>query len=280
MIDEAFWNSVKENDYGVPDGHSVAELTLVLLDYLASTDGNLRDGIGYEVLAQWIVFKPQYDADELRAMRDRLLDNLNEGLGKKNDDSVFLRSFSMLVLGLIVYRDNQEPFLAEDEIVALLHKSLSYLAAEQDVRGYVDNKGWAHAIAHTADTLKFLARNRHTDAAAHRRILNGVMDKLTAPVGAVYVFDEDERLAFPVLDVLKRDQLTAETLLAWAERFETWRKQGESTKHFDPNHFSTFHNLKNFLRSLYFQLVKLGRENDKIARLTDRVLEIVQQYNL
>ena len=37
--------------------------------------------------------------------------------------------------------------------------ALAYLAAELDLRGIEPRVGWIHATAHTADLLKFLARN-------------------------------------------------------------------------------------------------------------------------
>ena len=37
----------------------------------------------------------------------------------------------------------------------------SWYLREQDVRGYVPGKGWAHAIAHGADAIGILAQSPH-----------------------------------------------------------------------------------------------------------------------
>ena len=87
------------------------------------------------------------------------------------------------MLSVAVARDNATPYLEAAEVRALLAATLGYLAREQDVRGYDDEKGWMHSAAHTADLLKFLARSRHLPAGAQREILDAIAAKMRdAPV--------------------------------------------------------------------------------------------------
>src|SRR5215813_1075542 len=135
-MDKAFWQAIVDSDYKVPEGHTVHELTPELLTFLGSTDITVRDPFGYTILTLWIVRDRHYTPDDLRAFRDEWFANLGEGVGEKDSDSVFLRSFSILMLSILVYRDNQESFFTRDEIKALVDKALWYFAAEQDLRGY------------------------------------------------------------------------------------------------------------------------------------------------
>jgi len=75
----------------------------------------------------------------------------------------------------------------------LLDATLDYLLDEADVRGFVPGPGWHHSTAHTADLLKFLARNRNLPTEDQGRILNATTKKFST-VG-VYTFGEDEPLS-------------------------------------------------------------------------------------
>lgn len=276
-MDKVFWQAVVTADFAVPAGHTVAELTPELLDFLGSTDIEVRDPFGYTVLAHWIIRDECYSPAELRSMRDKLLANLDVGLGENGTDTVFLRSFSILILSLIVYYDNQKPFLSETEITDLLDHALRYFAAEQDLRGFVPIKGWAHSAAHTADVLKFLARNTKTTAADHERILNALADKLLLPVVYWYVHSEDERLVSAVIDVLKRETLPTEKWQAWLDRFVEWKNSWQAGD-FVPTIHAPWLNTKNFLRSLYFRLDWVDDLPAPATELRPKINEVLKLY--
>ena len=113
---KAFWQAVLNADGAVPEGYTAAGLTPELLEYLGSTDPFLRDEVAFEVLAAWITRDGLYAPDELRALGNTLAHNLTIGLGQQNDDSIFLRSFSALVLDKVIEADNWRPSLDEAEI--------------------------------------------------------------------------------------------------------------------------------------------------------------------
>ena len=244
--DKAYWQAIAADKYHVPVGASVGDLTNEIAERLASPDPEWRDTIAYNTLASWIYQQRLLDAAELRALTARLTTNLQVHVGSTDTDDVFRRSFSALVLSVIVARDNDAPVLESADIRPTLDAALGYLAAEQDVRGYVPVKGWAHSAAHTADLLKFLARNRFVTPADHARILTALTHKLTT-TPAVFVFGEDERMARAVLSVVKRADFDADGFRAWI---------ASSTPKFPPesilsvSSLQAFQNLKNLLSKL------------------------------
>lgn len=276
-MDKIFWKRIVESDFALPEGYSAAQLTPELSSFLGSTDVEVRDPFGYTILTHWIVRDGHYSPDELRALRDEWTANLAKGAGEDGTDSVFLRSFSMLMLSVIVYRDNQESFLTAAEIRALVEKTLAYFAAEQDGRGFVPGKGWAHSVAHTADALKFLARNSSTDANDHRRMLNAIVDKLTLPILYTYVHSEDERLVLAVIDIFKRGTLEIADWESWLERFRAWRSGWEDGD-FVPTIHTPWHNCKNFLRSLYFRLEFTPDLPEPAAEVKIRLLDVIKAW--
>lgn len=276
-MDKSFWQSIVDADFAVPEGHTVADLTPELLSFLGSTDIDVRDPFGYTILVQWIVRDGRYSPDELRAMRDQLLSNLNVGIGENGTDTVFLRSFSILILSVIVYRENQQPFLSEAEIADLLTHTLRYFTAEHDLRGFVPEKGWAHSVAHTADALKFLARNVKTTATQHESILNAIADKLLLPVTYVYIHSEDERLVSTLIDVMKRAVLPPETWNVWLDRFSDWKNSWQPGD-FVPTIHAPWWNTKNFLRSLYFRVDTVADLPELSSQLKPKIVDVLKVY--
>jgi len=279
-VDRGFLRFLVSADNALPQGQWVAELTPELLSWLGSADAELRDEFAYPILAAWIE-RGEYPPEELRAMARRMVDNLQVGLGEDGADSVFLRTFSALILMEIVSRDNAEPFLDEDEVLALLDHGLSYLRRERDLRGYVQDQGWAHAVAHTADLLMMLARSRHIDTPELERLLDAVADKLLEPVETVYLYQEDERLAYAALTVLRRGLVGGDFLAAWLARFvrppgyEAWRPV-----YTDPALSAARVNATGFLRSLYFQLLLTAAPPAGRAETLDALLATLREMDI
>ncbi len=255
MHDKTFWQTLAENQYHLPDDAPLTELTDELLDYLRSPDPELRDDIAYATLTQWIV-GGRYTPEQLRAMLRRWQADLYTGLGEQGTNSVITRSFAALMLSIIAYHDWKEPFLTDEEAHALLDTALDYFAREQDVRGYDEQLGWLHSVAHTADLLKFLARSPKSRAADLQRILWAVAEKVIAPRPTVFTHSEDERLAWVILDVLRREMLDQPALAEWLERLTSiTQEDGQSdTGLRDSGYHGTYQNTKHFLRSVYFRL--------------------------
>lgn len=277
-MDKTFWKSIADNDYQVPEGYDLLQLTEELLGYLGSPDSELRDDIAYTTFYQWINKHAFYDAELLRQMRDILLDNLMAGIRGSDPQTTLTRSFSALVLSLIVYRDIHESFLSEEEFDELVDSALRYLEAEQDLRGYEKGIGWIHAIAHTADLLRFIIRNKKTDGENHEYILQAIANKLTSPTEAVFVHDEDERLALTAMEIIKRGETDIEAIVAILFQLESWKKHNTSEQ-FQAAVHAPYHNIKNFLRSWYFQLTA-NEIPEKYQEGLPQILErAVRDYN-
>jgi len=137
-----------------------------------------------------------------------------------------------------------------------LDRALAYVRAEQDVRGFVPLKGWAHTVAHMGDLLMAAARNRHVGAAQLERIVEAIGERLARPVPRVYLALEDERMAYAVMVALQRELLHPAFLSAWVDRLaHRWSgHQLPNTITVDET-ANAYHNTRLFLRSLYFQLL-------------------------
>jgi hypothetical protein len=212
-----FWHEIAQNHHTVPPGSDMSALSNELVDMLASPDPERRDEIAYSTLASWIYQTRVIAPQALQPLTGRLLANLTDGIGERAGNRVLERSFSALVLSVIVARDNAEPFLSATEYRRIEEAALTYLAQEQDVRGYDETLGWIHSAAHTADLLKFLARSRYLQPAEQTRVLDAISRKLSG-ASVVFMYGEDERLARAVLSIVNRADFDLAQFQAWTSR--------------------------------------------------------------
>jgi len=273
-MDKLYWKTIQENNYAIPAGQTPTTLTAELFTYLGSIDPELRDEITYDIFANFLE-RDYYSLEEIEIYIANLLANLEVGIGERESDSVFLRSFSVLCLAEIIYNDNKAPRLKEPIVKTVLEKGLWYLAAENDPRGYVEGKGWAHALAHTADLLLVLGKSPNTGGRDHRMILNDIRAKLTKSTNWVYLHGEDDRTSRAVLEILRRDTLSGTFLKKWLNSFlepedGTWK--GAWTKE---ESTGAFFNVRSFLRSLYLQ-VKTEDNLPQQENLEQMFLETIQ----
>ncbi len=253
-MNKFFWKTIQENSYAIPNDQTPTSLTAELLTYLGSTDPELRDQIAYKTFANFLE-RDYFSLEEIEIYIASLLANLEIGIGETESDSVFLRSFSALFLAEIVHNDNKTPRLKKPLIRTILERALWYLDAEKDLRGFAQEKGWAHALAHTADLLLVLGKSSNTGNREHQLILNEISNKLLRSTSVLYIYGEDDRLSRAIVEILKRSTLSEAFLKNWLDSFlktedGSWNgawTQEESAR--------AFFNVRNFLRSLYLQVV-------------------------
>ena len=277
-MNKEFWIALAKNDYKIPQGHTPEELKQVIFGYLSSTDPELRDDIAYIVYANWLK-REMFSKEEVRAHVNELVENLNKGIGETESDSVFLRTFSVLMLAEIVHNDNKKPLLEKAQIQVILDKGLWYLNTEKDPRGFIPIKGWAHALAHTADLMLVLGKNRNTGKADLEQILRAIATKLIHSTNWLYFHGEDDRLANSMVGILQRDLISLDFVENWLKSMVEPEVSWVGV-YMDSDRAKAFHNTRNFLRSLS-QLVGRAEpwsETLNTAHLVNDALEDLKPF--
>jgi Protein of unknown function (DUF2785) len=280
-MDRAFWHGITTNDFQIPPGFTLDQLTPELLSRLGESDPELRDYFIYTTLEKWIQ-RGFYDPDRLRGMITQLLSNMEYQLGEEGVDSVLLRSFSALTLSEVLKYENAHPFFRAEEVLALLEQAISYLMREQDLRGHVEGKGWLHALAHAADLLGVLARNRFVQEAELERILIAVAEKASMPTTYLYLTLEEERLALVAISALTRNLLPPSYWRWWCRQMAQIEEtmQWENFFHFArPTEIAAYHNTKSFLHALYFQLTIAGYKLPAAQELVEAIIKTLDQLD-
>ncbi|MFB7160331.1 MULTISPECIES: DUF2785 domain-containing protein [unclassified Lysinibacillus] len=143
--------------------------------HIGSLDSELRDDLIYGSFYELILEKNLLEHSLLTELLDYSLKNpLFKGITESESDLVFTRTFTSLLIALILHRDHEDDFLSEDKINDCKDQLLAYLSAETDVRGYVPGKGWAHSVAHMADAIEQLVKNQKLNKASYIEIASAL----------------------------------------------------------------------------------------------------------
>ena len=251
--DRAFWLALVKSGYAVPDGRQAIDVLIDTNPLLSSPDPVLRDDVAFGAAERWIRDGKLTPAD-LRRMQQLWLGNTADGLGTAGDDRVFKRSFSALCLSLVAARDLTEPFLDASEVQAFFDAMLTYFDRETDIRGFDSARGWMHTVAHTSDTLKFLARNPKLGRGADARMLAAVQAKIER-VPDVFTWGENDRMALALQSAVRRPDADPAALNQWLEHWVGQHKGlWAAGPHINPGMFARVENAKQVLRSLHSAL--------------------------
>lgn len=232
--------------FTVPDAVERQTLANGLLDCLGDPDPVLRDGIAYEALTQWLR-TDQFDAESLRALRDRLYAML-----AADDADGFARPFAALTLSEVARTDRIKPWMTPEERAAMIDAAGTYVESVRDYRGFDDTEGWRHGVAHGADWLMQLSLNPALDRPQLDRILAAVATQVVPEASHAYVFGEPGRLARPVLYAAKRGLHTEAEWQAWFTALVP--RLGEGSKSYkDAASLARRHDLMAFLMSMYLE---------------------------
>ena len=217
---------------------------------LGDTDPEARDGTAYPTLATW-VSRGVYD-DLLPGLGDGMAAGLGVGLGERDTDSVFRRSFSALILGECIGRDNERPLVPGSKVLEWGDRLATWLLRERDLRGFVPGKGWAHAVAHGADALGTLAQSPHVAGNELTVLLDVIADRLLLPVDRLFTNGEPDRLAAATMRVLRRNLVSLRVVEPWIARLAATASARASYDDRDPHLKGG--NAEAYLRALHLQL--------------------------
>jgi hypothetical protein len=260
--------AIESRNYEVPPGESTFELALGMLEYLGDTDSELRDRYIYSILSKWIiegVFTKEQQKQLLQILQG--YGYLFYKIGETGSSSVFMRAFSVLLVAPLVYRHRQDAFLSREELWQVKDNVLRYVKEEKDVRGYIQEGGWAHTAAHSADVLDELALCEELGEEDLRQILQAIKEKVSIDYHG-YICYEDERLSVAACSAIGRQVLPETEICAWVRSFG---EMGEP-KGF-PTHYHLLSNIRNFLNSLCYRLPSEGSQEIKKA-IRETVLSI------
>ncbi|WP_047984668.1 DUF2785 domain-containing protein [Ornithinibacillus californiensis] len=262
----------KEKNYQHPGIVNIQTLTNAMLEHVGNTDPELRDNLIYPSLTNLII-NDIYPRPELNRILKVCLDDnhLFYKMGQDDEDAVFTRSFSSLIIAVLLFVNVQKSFITDEELDNVATKLVDYVKKEVDVRGFVEGKGWAHSIAHVADALDELAKQSQLKETRFQEIAHLILDKMCFEQD-YYLFEEDERMVIPLVTMLHKGM---DLSFLFDKINEISNDLQENYSKNSVRHFTQRTNIKQFLRSLLLHLEVTNQQKE----LQDHLREVLKSIN-
>ncbi|ECB9827919.1 DUF2785 domain-containing protein [Listeria monocytogenes] len=256
MHDSNLFNTLKQNNYILPEDPDASNETIdTMLSYLSSVDSELRDNIAYNIFFEWLVGQDNLTTDQKRRIYNYAV-NKNNLLFKINiidSDAVFQRSFLALIIALLLENNKVHNFLTNNEIRKTMNLLIELLEKEKNTHSFIEEKGWAHCIAHTADALDELIYQRTISEIDVKKIMTAItFFYKTNP--NILTGEEDERLSNILITALFEQKINIEEVKNWLN----------SLSEAIPNHLPEIPliNIKQFTQTLLIKLTVLNYDVD------------------
>ncbi|EHX7144874.1 DUF2785 domain-containing protein [Listeria monocytogenes] len=256
MHDSNLFNILKQNNYILPkDPDASNEIIDTMLSYLSSVDSELRDNIAYNIFFEWLVGQDNLTTDQKRRIYNYAV-NKNNLLFKINiidSDAVFQRSFLALIIALLLENNKVHNFLTDNEIRKTLNLLIELLEKEKNTLSFIEEKGWAHCIAHTADALDELIYQSTISEIDVKKIMTAItFFYKTNP--NILTGEEYERLSNILITALFEQKINIEEVKNWLN----------SLSETIPNHLPEIPliNIKQFTQTLLIKLTVLNYDVD------------------
>ncbi|MEK5232760.1 DUF2785 domain-containing protein [Lysinibacillus sp. FSL K6-0232] len=243
-----------------------------MLAHIGSTDAELRDHSIYRTFID-LLSDNLLSTQQLQYLFQTAIseDFLYLHIGENNTDSVFTRSFSALLVAGLLAKDAELLVLDDDDLQTFFKKIGRYLLVEQDTRGYVQDKGWAHSIAHGADLAATAIKHPKFNLQYAPSILHAL--KLVTWKDIVYINDEEERFV-NIVEALLDQHYSEEALIEFVEQSFDKFEIHLMTQGYNESFFSGRTSTLNFMKTLYFSL----KMNNKAPQLQNIIYGQVAKW--
>lgn len=265
---------IRDNDWVIGADIDITNLAFGAMTNIGSTDAELRDDLILSFLYV-LITERHLSEDDIRRLLDICLceDHLFYKLGEEGDDSVFNRSFTVLIIRWIIHYDNEYGgLLSKNEMMRVFESVISYVRLEKDMRGFDSGHGWAHSLAHAATALRTLALSEYIGKKELLELLEVVKEKASIDYH-VYITDESERMVMVVVNIMSRKLLSHDEIMQWISSFEKLDKPENIV-----NHIYQRENMLGFLRALYFRL-RFKKASDNIIDAIERVANDLNEFH-
>ncbi|WP_165964896.1 DUF2785 domain-containing protein [Periweissella cryptocerci] len=238
------------------------DLLAQMLANIGNPNPKLRDEVIFNAWGE-LISNNRLTDEQLHALFLQIYQDqrLFIGIGGEESDAVFTRSFTALLLMLLVYRHFENPWLNDSEAELLAEMALDYLNQETDKRGFVTDKGWAHAFAHGSDFLASVVALPSFDEQKVGRAL-AALDRALLEFGP-FTAGEEGRLDNILIKLMGEDWLLEDELLQWLDGLLE-QVQGDFTKE---------EAISAFLRSFVFKTDFEGLASQEFNQRVNAFLE-------
>ncbi|PEM54362.1 hypothetical protein COL68_10800 [Bacillus wiedmannii] len=267
---------IRNNNYVINNVLNIDSLSSSMLEHIGDTDSYLRDKLIYSTFYH-LIKKDYISHTHLQKL---LLESVSDKyllykIHSDDEDAVFTRAFTTLLIALIIDADTNHNFLSQADLLYAKDQLVLYMNNEHDFRGYVQDHGWAHSIAHASDTFEALVRSPKLETLHYEEILKTLLNKVCVH-SIYYKYEEDERLVYPIVAMLQNG-LKEEILILALRDLAAQLPVQKQTLHIKSYEY-LYGNIKPFLRSLFFRLRTLSICKETECEIEKLLRELPKYY--
>ncbi|EOQ24981.1 MULTISPECIES: DUF2785 domain-containing protein [Bacillus] len=267
---------IRNNNYVINEALNIDSLSSIMLEHIGDTDGYLRDKLIYSTFYH-LIKKDYISHTHLQKL---LLESISDKyllykIHSDDEDAVFTRAFTTLLIALIIDADTNHNFLSQADLLHVKDRLVLYMNNEHDFRGYVQDHGWAHSIAHASDTFEALVRSPKLETLYYEEILQTLLNKVCVH-SIYYKYEEDERIVYPIIAMLQNG-LKEEVLIVALHDLVAQLPVQKQTLPIKSYEF-LYGNIKSFLRSLFFRLRTLSICEETECKIEKLLRELPKYY--
>lgn len=262
--------NIRNNNFQLPENESLHIYTELMLEHIGDPNPLFRDNLIYTIFYYWIIEKNYYTTVELQRILTIATDenHLFYKIGKSEDLSVFTRTFSILLVALILSKHRKTPIFDLEVFIKIKNDITKYYSQEKDLRAYLDEFGWAHGAAHGADALDELIQCKESNDIVCRDVLQAIQMNLNNEK-YIYSNEEDERIATVLYRIIENHYLPLAELLNWLTALST------TDIKLSRQSYINYLNIRTLIRSLYFKLIHKGT----FSEFSVKILELEKSMN-
>ena len=226
-------------------GEKAYALVEKMLPFIGHEDPHVRDDIVYVCLA---IVSERLSHDERSKLLEVYLseDFLFYRIKSKEEVEALRRTFTLLQLAVLLYYHHQEQITDPVFVDKIANALIVYLDQENVLKGYDEQIGWIHAMAHSADVLGQLLLAKELTEEKQVALLDAFVPKFQEAY-YTYIDNEEERLVTALEKGFMSGCLKEEVLRDFIGKVPMY----ESPKHYK-GLFVVQNNVKHLLRSLFF----------------------------
>jgi len=262
---------LKAQGFDIADPDRRNRFAIALVKCLGDPDPQIRDGIAFEGFVTLLRGK-QLQPDAIHTLLTTMTNQLNSD---EEDQLGFRKPFLALALAEVARVDRIEPVFSDKERDELVTSTAVYMRSINDYRGFDEEEGWRHAVAHTADLQMQLTLNSAVTPAQLLRIRDAIATQVAPQGEHFYVYGESERLARPILFMAARDAFTEQEWIDWfavlavADPFVEWNDVFSSQAG-----LAKLHNTRAFAEAVYVSAV--GSDKAGMQGVASGALELLK----
>jgi len=269
---EKRYHELKLNNFEINDQHEKQNVAINLSYCLNNPDPDIRDGIAYQAISKW-ARDDQLSVHSLNTLFDRLLKILS---APNKDPLNFEQPFAALVLAEVVRVDRIKPYLKAEQRQNVVETTYNYMSNIDDYRGFNNEDGWRHAVAHTADLVLQLSLNDQLNKQQLDLLAETLKSQVIAHKNHSYTFGEPRRLAIATVYLFLNDEFTKSEWREWLQPFseptplKNWQEAFKTEAG-----LAKLHNTRAFLQALYALVGE--SKNEQLIMMKNDIVNALKQ---